>query len=261
MIWIVVCAVALAASALTLYSGFGLGTLLLPAFALFFEIEVAVAATAAVHLANNLFKLFLVGRHAQAGMVALFGVPALFGAAAGAWVLSSLSASPIVLRYQALGAERTVAAQDLAVAVLMLVFAVIEWLPPDALPIPRRWVPAGGLLSGFCGGVSGHQGALRSAVLLQAGLDKRAFIGTGVACAVLIDVARLAVYGATFLREPLAGRGGADGWPLVGAATVAAFAGAWLGVRFLEKVTLAGVRRLVATMLVLIALLLGTGWI
>ncbi len=56
-----VCLVALLASGLTLFSGFGLGTLLLPAFALFFPVEIAVAATAIVHLINNLFKLLLVG--------------------------------------------------------------------------------------------------------------------------------------------------------------------------------------------------------
>jgi hypothetical protein len=46
---------------LTFFSGFGLGSLLLPAFAVFFPIEVAVAATGVVHLANNLFKLALMG--------------------------------------------------------------------------------------------------------------------------------------------------------------------------------------------------------
>ena len=39
--------VALVASLLTLISGFGLGTLLLPVFALFFPLELAVALTAA----------------------------------------------------------------------------------------------------------------------------------------------------------------------------------------------------------------------
>ena len=43
---------ALFAAGLTLYSGFGLGTLLLPVFALFYPVEVAVAATAMVHGAN-----------------------------------------------------------------------------------------------------------------------------------------------------------------------------------------------------------------
>ena len=46
--------VALAASLLSFFSGFGLGTLLLPAFAVVAPLDVAVAATAVVHLANNL---------------------------------------------------------------------------------------------------------------------------------------------------------------------------------------------------------------
>ena len=48
---------AFAVSALTLFSGFGLGTLLMPVFALFFSIPVAVGSTAVVHGANNLFKV------------------------------------------------------------------------------------------------------------------------------------------------------------------------------------------------------------
>ncbi len=46
MEFLVVVFSAILVSALTLFSGFGLGTLLMPVFALFFPIEVAVAATA-----------------------------------------------------------------------------------------------------------------------------------------------------------------------------------------------------------------------
>ena len=62
MMYVIVCLVALGASFLTLFSGFGLSTLLMPAFALFFPLEAAIAMTAVVHLANNVFKLALVGR-------------------------------------------------------------------------------------------------------------------------------------------------------------------------------------------------------
>ena len=65
MSYLLVCLVALLASGLTLFSGFGLGTLLLPAFALFFPVEIAVSATALVHLINSLFKLLLVGSKAD----------------------------------------------------------------------------------------------------------------------------------------------------------------------------------------------------
>ncbi len=61
MDYIVVCLVAVLVSVLTVFSGFGLGTALMPVFALFFPVPVAIAATAAVHLANNIFKVF-VGR-------------------------------------------------------------------------------------------------------------------------------------------------------------------------------------------------------
>jgi hypothetical protein len=46
MEYLVVCAVAVLISAMTLFSGFGLGTVLMPAFALFFPVPVAIAATA-----------------------------------------------------------------------------------------------------------------------------------------------------------------------------------------------------------------------
>jgi len=62
---VVITLTAILVSGLTLFSGFSLGTILMPAFALFFPIPVAIAATADVHLANNLFKLGLVGRQAD----------------------------------------------------------------------------------------------------------------------------------------------------------------------------------------------------
>ena len=57
------------AAGLTMYSGFGLGTLMLPVFALFFPAEMAVVATAIVHGANNVFKVSLLGRYADREVV------------------------------------------------------------------------------------------------------------------------------------------------------------------------------------------------
>ena len=257
MAYLVVCSVALIASGLTLFSGFGLGTLLLPAFALFFPVEIAVGATAVVHLLNNLFKASVVGRHAQPGVVLAFGVPALFGAFAGAWLLSRLAELPDLARY-AIGAHRfAISPVKLVIAGLIFAFALLELSPSaERLAFTRSLMPLGGLLSGFCGGLSGHQGALRSAFLIQSGLSKEAFIGTGVACAVLVDLARIATYSSTFslgaLRE-------GDTYLLVVAATLSAFLGAFIGVRLMGKVTLAGVRNLVGGLLILLALGLGLG--
>jgi len=47
-------------------------------------------------------------------------------------------------------------------------------------------------------GLSGHQGALRVAFLIRTGLGRDAFIGTSVASAVMVDLARLTVSGMGF---------------------------------------------------------------
>ena len=56
---------ALLVSGLTLFSGFGLGTVLMPVFALFFPLPLAIAATAVVHFANNIFKFGLMAKLAM----------------------------------------------------------------------------------------------------------------------------------------------------------------------------------------------------
>lgn len=90
------------ASALTLHSGFGLGTLLMPVVALFLPVELAVALTAIVHLANNIFKGGLLGRSADRSVVLRFGIPAVGAAFFGAWLLGLLSDAPPLFVWSAL---------------------------------------------------------------------------------------------------------------------------------------------------------------
>ena len=259
MIWIVVCLVALGASALTLFSGFGLGTLLLPAFALVFPAELAVAATAVVHLANNLFKLVLIGRYARFATVLAFGLPAIVGAVGGAWLLKALSGLPVIGGYTLAGQRFEISLLKIALGLLIVVFAGFELGsagPRRARRLGMRW---GGLISGFFGGLSGHQGALRSAYLIGSGLDKEGFIATGVWCAVMVDVSRIAVYGVAFVGALASGSGEQPAGGLLLAAMFSAFAGAWIGVRLIRKVTLAGVRRWVGVLLILVGLALALG--
>lgn len=139
--------------------------------------------------------------------------------------------------------------------VAFVVAALLEVLPRfHALAFDRRHLALGGLLSGFFGGLSGHQGALRSAFLVKAGLAKEAFIGTGVVSAVMVDLARLLVYGGGRLVAPAPGTG-----RLVAAATLAAFLGSFVGARLVEKVALDSIQLLVGGLLVVVALLLAAG--
>ncbi len=249
MSYLVICAVALLASGLTFFSGFGLGTLLLPAFALFFPIEQAVAMTAIVHFLNGLFKLWLVGRQADRRIVIRFGVPAFLASFIGAWVLVWLSGTDPVLTYTLAGREFKVTPAKLAIGVLLLLFALAELLPRFRdMSFGPQYLTLGGLLSGFFGGLSGMQGALRSAFLARAGLSKEAFVASGVVIACLIDVSRLGVYS----RSLLTASARLD-YGLLGAAVVSAFVGAFLGNRYLKKLTMQGVQRVVAVMLFIVA--------
>jgi uncharacterized protein len=257
MEYFTICLAAVIASALTLFSGFGLGTLLMPVFAVFFPVEVAIALTAIVHFLNNLFKLALVGRYADRTVVLRFGVPAILTAFLGARLLVLLSGLDPLFVYDILGKQLQTVPVKLVVAILMVFFAVLELIPRlEGVSFDRRFLPLGGLMSGFFGGLSGNQGALRSPFLLRSGLSREGFIATGVVIACLVDFTRVSVYGSHFYIA-----GGIQNLPLLVAATASAFSGAFIGSRLMKKVTMRTIQLVVAVMLFGIALGLGTGLI
>lgn len=252
---LIVSLAALMASALTLFSGFGLGTLLMPIVAVFVPIDVAIAVTALVHLANNLFKLLLLGRHASRPIVISFGIPAVVSAFAGALVLGWLSDLPPILEYIAIGKQFEVSPIKLTVGVLILCFVVLELSPRFAtLALDKKYLPYGGVISGFFGGLSGHQGAFRSMFLLRSGLGKEAFVGTGVVLAVMVDLSRTVIYGWELSAHPQR-----IDWSLVVAASLSAFAGAYFGARMLQKLTIKAIQIAVSVLLVVVAVGLVSG--
>jgi len=256
----VICTVAVIVSALTLFSGFGLGTLLMPAFALFFPVTVAVAATAVVHLVNNLFKVLLVGKHANKRVVIRFAVPAAIFAALGAFVLVYISQMEPLVRYSIGGRTFEITMVKTVIAVLIAAFSVLDLLPRfQDLAFDEKYVPLGGALSGFFGGLSGLQGALRSAFLIRAGLDKDQFIGTGVVSAVVVDVSRLAIYGVTFFSQHFTtlGKHGESGLILAG--ILCAWLGSFIGVRLLRKITIKTLQVIVGGMLLILSAALAIG--
>lgn len=251
---------ALFAAGLTLYSGFGLGTLLLPVFALFFPAEMAVVATALVHGANNVFKVSLLGRHADRDVVLKFGLPAIAAAVLGAlvlgWITQSGSSLTIDINEDVF---LKITPVKLVIGLLMIGFALFELVPRfSLLEFDRRYLPLGGVLSGFFGGLSGHQGALRSAFLAKTGLTTERFVGSNATIGFLVDLTRISVYVTLFTAA-----GGHvsefSGWPLVITGAVAAFCGVLLGKRFLHKVTMTSIQTLVGVLLFAVGLALVTG--
>lgn len=260
MVYLVICIVALVVSALTLFSGFGLGTLLMPAFAMFFPIEVAVGATAIVHLANNIFKLVLVGRKADIKIVLKFAVPASIMAVIGALLLNYFTNVQPIIEYTLAGRIFIITIVKLVIAVLIAAFAILELSPRfEKFSFDTKYLPLGGALSGFFGGLSGQQGALRSAFLIRTGLNKESFIGTSVVSAVVVDVSRLAVYGITFFSKNFAVLKNQVGIGLIVAAILVAFLGSFIGSRLIKKITMNTIKVIVGILLLLIAVALGSG--
>jgi uncharacterized membrane protein YfcA len=260
--YLAVAAAAAFAAGLTLYSGFGLGTLLLPVFALFYPVEVAVAATALVHGANNVFKVALVGRYADGAVVIRFGMTAIVAAVVGAALLGVLAGSEREMHWSLAGRSGVTTPVKAIMGALMLLFALFELLPRlRRIQFDRRYLPLGGVLSGFFGGLSGHQGALRAAFLVKTGLSTQAFVGTSSVIGLLVDLVRIVTYAALVLwaGERLEIPPGSA--PLVVTGILAAFTGVLLGKRYLHKVTMHWVQALTGTLLLLIAVLLGFGFI
>ena len=252
---IIVCVAALLASALTLFSGFGVGTLLMPVIALFFPLEVAIAMTAIVHLTNNLFKIGLLGRKAELSVLLKFGIPAVIAAFVGAGLLNWLGKMEPLYQYTVFGREFQIFALKLVIGFLIVSFVALELSPSfSKVALPRKWLSLGGVISGFFGGLSGHQGAFRSMFLMKIGLDKEAFVATGVVIAVMVDLSRMVVYGAR-----LSSQSSMVEWPLVIAASVSAFAGAYFGARLLKKVTIRSVQLIVSVLLIVVGVGLAMG--
>jgi hypothetical protein len=264
MEYILICLVAVIVAAMTLFSGFGLGTLLMPVFALFFPVPVAIAATALVHLANNIFKVALLGRNANRRVVLQFALPAALAAIGGALLLQFMSGIKPLVRYSLADKIFEITLVKVVIAILIIIFAVLELTPRfEKLSFKPKYVPLGGILSGFFGGLSGHQGALRTAFLIRLGMPKEVFLATMVVSAVVVDIARLIVYRSTILNDSFLtiSQNGRSVWSLIIAGTIAAFLGSFLGARLIKKVTMRSIQILIGIMLLLLGAALGSGLI
>ena len=255
---IVLVVVAFLVSVLTFFAGFGLGTLLLPAFALFLPPAVAVASTAIVHFANNIFKVTLLVRQANRDVVIRFGVPAVIAAFVGALVLGLLSTDSVLTTWRFGERQLVITPVKLVLGLLIVAFGLFELLPPlRRFRAAPRYLPLGGVLAGFFGGLSGHQGALRSAFLTPLGMSPTQFAATQAVLGLMVDAARLIVYAVTFLAERNGGP--TIPWGLVAIATVGALAGAWVGRSLLPKMTIERLHLLVGILLLFVGTALALG--
>ncbi|NNM43920.1 MAG: sulfite exporter TauE/SafE family protein [Chlamydiae bacterium] len=259
MEYLVICVSAFIISALTLFSGFGLGTVLMPVFALFFPLPIAIASTAGVHLLTNLFKFTLVGKFSVWKVIIRFGVPAAIASAIGAFLLSFFSNVPSIFSYTLHDNTYHLTVIGLTVGVIIIASSVLELVPKfSTFSFAAKYIPFGGFLSGFFGGISGNQGILRSAFLFKAGLTKEQFIGTGVVCSIIVDSVRVLVYSwATYTEQfaPIS----SDMLGILVAACLTAFLGAYVGSQLMTKVSYKMVQYLIGYMLLILGAVIAIG--
>jgi len=254
---IIISVVAFLVAILTFFSGFGLGTILTPVFMIFFPVDVAIALTGIVHFFNNIFKLFLVGKKADKQVVLRFGIPAVIAAFIGAWLLLQITDLKPLFSYTVGDRLFEVSPVKFIISILLIIFALIDLIPYfNKLQFGKDKLPIGGALSGFFGGLSGNQGALRTAFLIKTGLSKEAFIATATVVSTFVDFTRLSVYATRFTKSGLG-----ENITIIICATLAAITGAFIGNKLLKKVTLKFIQKLVAVMLIIVSIALGSGMI
>jgi uncharacterized membrane protein YfcA len=159
--------------------GFGIGSLLTPAFALQLDVRLAVAAVSIPHLAGTAFRFWLLGGRVDWSTLRGFGITSAAGGLTGALLQERLAAPWLLLLFGALllftaGAELTGLARRLR------------------FHGPWAWIA--GALSGVLGGLVGNQGGIRSGALLGLELSKTTFVATATAVGLIVDASRVPVY-------------------------------------------------------------------
>lgn len=251
-IYLIIALVSFGASILTFFSGFGLGTMLLPAFCLFMPVELAVLSTAMVHILNNILKFILIRKLIDKKVLLSFGISAVLAAFIGAKLNGFLGADGMEYQLSVFQMTYRVDILSFIIGLLMILFAIMDFIPwSSRLTIGNRHFVTGGFLSGFFGGLSGHQGALRAAFLAKSNLSAEIFISTSVCLSLLIDMVRIPIY----LVSNEASVYGY--WETISLACVFAFTGSFLGKRLFTKKKIRNVRMIVALFL----LIMGTGMV
>ena len=167
------------AAALTVPAGFGLSTMLTPMVLLMMGPHEAVAVVAVVHGAHNAGKFLALRDSVDFSAFRHYGVWLVVGAVIGATLQSKVPQDPLLALIGAF------------LILLPLLTLSESW---TGLSIPEANDRIGGFGSGFMGGLSGHQGALRAMFLTRRLPDKMAYAATASVLALCVDLSRVPVY-------------------------------------------------------------------
>ncbi len=223
------------ASALTLMTGFGIGTILTPVFLLFFEVKVAILMVAVVHGLTNLFKVILFRQHVDGRIIRRFGLLSIIGAIVGGGLQIYLYSDVV----------------KVILGLILIYLGIQIYLPKlNQVSLPQRSDFLGGFASGFLGGLVGNQGAIRSDYLINYPIKKEAFIATAALIACLVDVTRIPVYLAGYGQKLIPHIG------FLATVVATAYLGTLVGKRMAISLSLEKFKKAVAGVIVLTGFLL-----
>jgi len=167
------------AAALTVPAGFGLSTILTPLVLILLPVHEAVAVVAVVHCAHNAGKYIALKEAVDFHAFRRYGVWLVVGSIIGALLQNQVPNDPLLL----------------LVGIFLVILPILtiseKW---TGYRIPEANDRLGGFGSGFMGGLSGHQGALRAMFLTRRLPDKMAYAATASVLALCVDVSRIPVY-------------------------------------------------------------------
>lgn len=238
--WLLFLLCAFGAEVVGTMAGFGAATILTPVAVLFMDVKTAIAIVACFHLFGNASRLVLFRRHLHVRTWGQFGLIGVAFSVLGAGMTAQLPSAVVQLL--------------LGGFLLLYIGATVAVPAGVALP-PTRWtLMGGGMASGFVAGLIGTGGAIRSACLLAFGLPREAYLATSAAIALVVDATRLPVYLTSGFMT-------GDLMPVVASLIGVAVAGAWVGRRLIQRVSVEVFRRFVLAMLAFMGLkLLAEGW-
>lgn len=222
---------AVIAGGLAAVTGFGIGSLLTPLFALQVDTRLAVAAISIPHVIGTALRFRLLKGGVDRRVLWTFGLTSAAGGLAGAALQGWLGNQWLTVVFGAL-LLFAAASQATGLAKRMRFRGIVAW--------------TAGALSGLLGGLVGNQGGIRSAALLGFDLPKHSFIATATAIGLFVDGARMPVYVATEGRQIL------SIWSPVLAASVGVCVGTVLGSRTLARIPEVWFGRVLAIVLALL---------
>lgn len=210
------------AAALTVPAGFGLSTMLTPVVLMLMSPHEAIAVVAVVHGAHNAGKSWSLWENIDFQAFKRYGIWLILGAVMGAILQNQVPQKPLL------------GIIGVFLIILPLLTLSKAW---KNYRIPEENDRIGGFGSGFMGGLSGHQGALRAMFLTNKLPDKMAYAATASIFALCVDLSRIPVY-LFFRSENIT-----SNIELTFALVIAALIGVRVGKKWLESIKSESIRK------------------